>query len=652
MHHLTLLHPTNIRLSHTYLFVILILASSCQVKDRYVQKKDLHTTEKNTTKTKNDSLKVIQMIDLSRTIHSQNHNTTKEYKYARKAIDLSLKTKDTLLYARALDNLGLLYRYHQWYLQAIPLHIKAFTLTENKKIPPLYKMIFANNAGVAARYNQQYDLAVSYYLKALKIANKNNNLKNIAISSNGLGNALGNIKGKEEEALSYFTKALRIERQLKDSLGMAMDLLSISDYYIQKEAFTKARRYLDTLYRINNKRQDLYGIAITNEFYGHAYYKEGTTLKKAQIYYLKSLRQFKKLNDKNKKAELLKSLGDLNLKMGKSNTALHYYNNSITLADSIQNKGLIVQNAYNISTIKEQQNKYFEALFYFKKANKYKDSIAISRQKTKITALTNQYKIEKKESKIASLQKVNLLRENRITAQEQKIVKHRLYFIFLLAGIIIIALFILLQYRNRKIKKRAEKLLRKKQKEIRTAKYEKSIAQAELLAARAQLNPHFIFNSLNAIHLLMQQGQLKKADQYLIKLSRFIRMVLELPKSNSIPLTDELKLISYYVALEEKRFGNEFIYQLHSLPEEEMKKIMIPPLLLQPLVENAIWHGLLPSEKKQKILKIGISKIKEGIKISLSDNGVGCNNCKYQPNINLKKTKSLGSQITKERIKQ
>src|SRR5699024_11128937 len=472
------------------------------------------------------------------------------------------------------------------------------------------------------------------------------------ISSNGLGNALGNIRGKEEEALSYFTRALQIERQLKDSLGMAMDLLSISDYYIQKGGFTKARKYLDTLYKINHKRQDLYGIAITNEFYGHANYKEGSALKKAENYYLKSLQQFQRLNDKNKEAELLKSLGDLTHKMGSSNTALHYYKNSITLADSIQNKGLIVQNAYNISAIKEQQNKYSEALSYFQKANRYEDSIALSRQRTKIAALTNQYKIEKKESKIASLQKVNTLRENRINAQEQKIVKHKLYFIFLLAGIIIITIFILLQYRNRKIKKRTEKLLHKKQEDIRTAKYEKSIAQAELLAARAQLNPHFIFNSLNAIHLLMQQEELKKADRYLIKLSRFIRMVLELPKSNYIPLTDELKLISYYVDLEEKRFGNEFIYQLHSLSEEEMQEIMIPPLLLQPLVENSIWHGLLPSKKEQKILRISVSKIKGGIEISLSDNGVGCNNCKHQTHKNLKKNKSLGTQITKERIKQ
>src|SRR5690606_39402293 len=107
---------------------------------------------------------------------------------------------------------------------------------------PLNKMIFANNAGVAARYDQQYDLSISYYLKALRIAEQVKNLKNIAISSNGLGNAISQISGRSEEALTYFQRALDVETQLGDSLGMAMDLLSISDYYIEKKDFRSEER--------------------------------------------------------------------------------------------------------------------------------------------------------------------------------------------------------------------------------------------------------------------------------------------------------------------------------------------------------------------------------------------------------------------------
>lgn len=601
--------------------------------------------------TKDDSLRIQQLLHLSRKIHQHNHQEKEEYQYAREAIDLSLKINDTLLYARSLDNLGLLYRYHEWYAQAIPLHIKAFQLVNKKNIKPIYKMIFANNTGVAARYNQQYAISVEYYLKALKIAVQNSNLKNVAISSNGLGNALSNIPGKDDEALSYFMRALAAERQLNDSLGIAMDLLSIGGYYIENKHYEKARHYLDTLHRINKNRKDTFGLAITNEFYGHSYFKENKQLDKAKIYYLRSLHQFKKLSNTTKVADLLNSLGGLQSKLGNPDAALHLYLQSLELADSIQNKALIVENAYHISGIKEKQSIYSEALYYYQMAKSFEDSIALDRQKIKIAALTNQYMLDKKEVRIASLQEENRLRKEMINLQKQKILTHKIYFIILIASILFILLFIFLQYKNRKIKKHTQLLLQKNHEELLKAKYEKSIAQAEMLAARTQLNPHFLFNSLNAIHLLIQKKQTKRADEYLIKLSRFTRMVLELPKSQAISLEEELNLIQYYIALEEKRFNNDFDFQLNALTDKDMENIQIPPLLLQPFVENAIWHGLLPSEKDKKLLSINIKREMSDIHISIKDNGVGRNR-RETASYNKNHKKSMGMKITQERIVQ
>ncbi len=627
--------------------VILVIGSSYASS----QEKKLLQLKTTLQATENDSVKIHRLLHLSRKTHQHAHQEKVEYKYAREAIDLSLKINDTLLYARSLDNLGLLYRYHEWYAQASPLHIKAFQLVKDKNVRPVYKMIFANNAGVAARYNQQYDLSVEYYLKALKIAVQNDNLKNIAISSNGLGNALSNIPGKDQVALSYFMRALGAERKLNDSLGIAMDLLSIGGYYIENKDYQKARSYLDTLYAINKSRKDLFGLAITNEFYGHAYFRENKQLRKAKDYYIKSLRQFKKLNNVTKEADLLKSLGGLQLKLADPNAALQLYVQSLKLADSIQNRNLIVENAYHISDIKEKQNKYSEALYYYQLAKSFEDSIALHRQKIKIAALTNQYTLDKKEARIASLQEENSLRDEMISLQKQKILTHKIYFIILIAGILFILLFIFLQYKNRKIKKRTELLLRKNHEELLTAKYEKSIAQAEMLAARTQLNPHFLFNSLNAIHLLIQKKQMKRADEYLIKLSRFLRMVLELPKSQAISLEAELNLIQYYVALEEKRFDHNFSFQLNTLPEKEMTHIHIPPLLLQPFVENAIWHGLLPSGKDKKLLSIYIEREANDVHISIKDNGIGRKKQEVSGHSACHK-KSMGMKITKERIAQ
>ncbi len=194
---------------------------------------------------------------------------------------------------------------------------------------------------------------------------------------------------------------------------------------------------------------------------------------------------------------------------------------------------------------------------------------------------------------------------------------------------------------------------RKDQEKINAiAIYEKERAQAEMIATRSQLNPHFLFNSLNAINLLIQKGESKKAGQYLIILSRFFRMVLELPKSQSIPLSEEIKLLQYYLRLEERRFDNNFHYSIDTFSREELKKIQIPPLILQPFVENAIWHGLLPSEKKVKKLLIKTTREKNKIYIIIEDNGVGRRTFSASQDKNMfSHKKSVGMKLTKDRIK-
>jgi len=594
-----------------------------------------------------ESALIDSLIQLSRETHRENHDEAYEYRLAQEAVDRALETNDTLLYARALDNLGLLYRYHQRYNEAIPFHRKAYDLVKDRRhVTPLYKMIFANNAGLAARYNEQFDLAVSYYLQALALAEKEQDLKNISIASNGLGNALSSIPDREEEALTYFERALKTEEQRNDSLGMAMNILSISDYYIKKKQHGKALKYLDRLMEINTKRNDLFGIAITNEFYGHAYLSEEKDLDKARRYYAEALRFYTKERDFLKSADILYSIGSLQEVLGKPTEALYYYDRSIRIADSLANKSLIMKNAYQIADIKEQQGDYETALQFYKRGNAFEDSINIARQKVQITALNSQYKLGQKESEIELLQKEKDLRKKKIANQEKKILVHRTYLLLLFVIAVFTAILIFIGQRNKKAKQEAEHKL------IET-EYERNMAQAEILISRMQINPHFISNSLNAIKLLIQKQEHKKAIQYLTAFSRFMRMVLEMPKNESISLEEELHLIRHYLFLEQKRFDQDFDFNIYIATDCNVAEIRIPPLLLQPFVENAIWHGLLPSDKSRKALDIDIYRepIDNKIVISIEDNGIGR---KTAEQLKPDKTgrKSLGMKITQERILQ
>lgn len=595
-----------------------------------------------------DSLKIIYELDLARELHRQAHDEEVEYAYSKDALERALHLNDTLLYARALDNFGLLYRYHQRYEEAITYHQKAYNLIKDKKVDPIYKMIFANNVGVAGRYNEKYDFAISYYMKALRIAEEENDLKNIAISSNGIGNALGNIPGRSEEALPYFERSLEAERKRKNSLGVAMNYLSISDHYIQTKQFSKAREFLHELLEINQDRKDAFGLAITYEFLGISYLAEGGDVEKASSYFNNALIRFRELNNNHKQSEILVSLGDIELVRNRLVSAKEYYENSLELAEELNQHGLLMTNYFKLSNILEMEDNPRDALMYYKLGKAYEDSIKLTQQEVEIASLIRKYDLEKKESHIQLLEKDKFLQQTRLDIQQQQLKKRRA--ILFLMGFILFSILIILflQYRNYRTKKKSTEIILKEEKEKLKAIYERNLARAEILVTRLRINPHFLFNSLNAITYLIQSEQNSKAVKYLVVFSRYTRMVLETSQKHIVPLTEELKLTQYYLTLEENRFESDFAFSIMGMDAPEIRKAHIPPLLLQPFIENAIWHGLLPSKREEKILSIEIITEQNYVKIVIDDNGVGR---KEAVESTTKKTHhSMGMQIVEERI--
>ena len=596
----------------------------------------------------NDSLQVVYAFDLTRQLHREAHNEATEYAYAETAIEKALQLQDTLLYARALDNLGLLHRYHQRYTEAMALHKKAFTLVKDKAVPPLYKMIFANNAGVAGRYSQQYDTAVSFYMKALQLAEAENDLKNIAISSNGIGNALANLPKRQEEALPYFKRSLEAEQERNNSLGVAMNYLSISDYYIEKEDYSTALAYLNDLLALNKKRNDAYGLAITYEFMGKAYLKKGSNLPQAATYFKKALHRFTQLQDTHKQAELKMQLGTIAYRQNNLPKAEAYYRESLALAKTLNQHRLLMENSLRLSEIYEANRYPTQALRYYKQGKAYEDSIKLTEQNVQIEALTRRYDLEKKENHIQLLQKDKDLQQTLLNNQKQQLERRRTFLVLLGVAFLFLFIIFVLQYRNHRIRKKTDALILQEEKEKMNAIYERNLARAETLVNRLRINPHFLFNSLTAITYLIQSKQNEKAIKYLVVFSRYTRMVLETSQHHVVPLPEELKLAEYYLTLEENRFEKDFTYSITGGDAPELKGLFIPPLLLQPFIENAIWHGLLPSERDEKTLHISLAPVASGIEISIDDNGVGRKNPDQPPA--QKPHTSMGMQIIKERI--
>jgi len=171
-----------------------------------------------------------------------------------------------------------------------------------------------------------------------------------------------------------------------------------------------------------------------------------------------------------------------------------------------------------------------------------------------------------------------------------------------------------------------------------------------LKSLRSQMNPHFIFNALNSVNTFIATSDERAANKYLTDFSLLMRAVLENSEEDFIPLEKEIELLSLYVQLEHFRFQDKFEYSIQVAPEIDVKQYMIPPMLLQPYVENAVWHGLRYKSEKG-LLSIYFEKIaNDTIEIVISDNGIGREKSKALKTLNQKKQKSQGMSNIKKRI--
>ena len=206
-----------------------------------------------------------------------------------------------------------------------------------------------------------------------------------------------------------------------------------------------------------------------------------------------------------------------------------------------------------------------------------------------------------------------------------------------------------LQQRTTELEGKNKLVEEQKIKQVATA-FEHRIAETEMIALRAQMNPHFIFNCLNSIKLYTLENDSLTASEYLTKFSQLIRLVLENSRSEKVTLQKELETLTLYIELEAMRFKNKVQYKISVPPAIDQHYIEIPPLLLQPYVENAIWHGLMHKTEGGNIL-IEVSQPNEYLlHIEITDDGIGREMALLNKSKSATRQKSYGLKMTSERL--
>jgi signal transduction histidine kinase len=180
--------------------------------------------------------------------------------------------------------------------------------------------------------------------------------------------------------------------------------------------------------------------------------------------------------------------------------------------------------------------------------------------------------------------------------------------------------------------------------------FEQKLAQTEMTALRAQMNPHFIFNCLNSIKFFATSNNGTLAADYLTRFSRLIRLVLENSRSEKVTLQNELAALELYLEMEAMRFNHKLSYQLQVGPEIDAAFVEIPPLLLQPYVENAIWHGLMHKKDGGTVVVRLQQPSEDALLVTITDNGVGRARAAELKSKSATKHKSFGMKVTSERI--
>lgn len=175
------------------------------------------------------------------------------------------------------------------------------------------------------------------------------------------------------------------------------------------------------------------------------------------------------------------------------------------------------------------------------------------------------------------------------------------------------------------------------------------LTKVELASLRNQMNPHFIFNSLNSIHKYIWENKPEDASEYLTKFSKLVRMILENSKEKELPLSKELETLRLYIELEHRRCNQKFDYSISVDPAIVTSNVLIPSMIIQPYVENAIWHGLVQNDQRGN-LSVNIFKQGEQLICIIEDDGIGI---KRAGAIKVQKQdshQSLGLNITRERL--
>lgn len=516
------------------------------------------------------------------------------------------------------------------------------------------------------RYWKQFDLAISAYkisIQNIETSSAQLKLAKAYLNNGDFETSITTYNQIDEKSLSNYNKTVWFE--------------GIGDAYLKAKDFTKAIKAYEDGLKVAKKHLITPKVTDLNSKIAQSYSKQGQT-NKAKSYFSNSLNLAKNENKKRSVEEQVK-VAEFNNVNADYESEIVLRKQAIKGIKDIERDSIISNESsitsqkqnYKIGTAYYLQNNFDEAIPYLEKsieeadekedldvkmdatrklsevhlrsgntekAIKYNEEFTIvvdelyAKKVQKISrAARFSRNISEQQNRITSLESDRELSKSKYELTQERNKSQQLIIYSLISGLVLLLIAGYLMFKYIKQQRLSNNLL-------------------ALKSLRSQMNPHFIFNALNSVNTFIATNDERTANKYLSDFSQLMRSVLENSEEDFIPLKKEIELLNLYTKLEHFRFQDKFDYSINVDETIDVEEFQIPPMLLQPYIENAVWHGLRYKTEKGH-LNINIqSKSKDEITITISDDGIGRARSKALKTDHQKKQNSKGMNNIKKRV--
>lgn len=493
------------------------------------------------------------------------------------------------------------------YQQSLNLFI---SVKDSSRIEVLY-----NNIGLLHYLKANYDSALVAYNASLEIELRNNNREGIAQSYQNLGIIYGKW-ARYAQVLEYYNNALTIYQELKNYSAIADVTNNMAVIAVRMNDFDLALNYYKKAFEAYRKIDNESGKASVASNLGRLFFQNGQN-GRAKEYFNVALEIFHRLNDKIGLVHTYSMMGEMYLSNGEMDKALSTYQLVDKYNEKIGLREVQLDNLKDLYIAYKELRQFELANEILEKSYDLKDSIYTNEQFEKLLELEKKYHAEKSQKELILLR-----------SKEER---NRLYLWGLSIFFLFLTIIVLIWVYVLKIKEKQRRLT------------------MEHKVLRTQMNPHFIFNSLSALQCIILENNKAEAMDFVADFSGLMRLVLQYAKEEQITLKKEKEILENYMSLQNRRFDNKISYKIDFDDNIQIERVLVPPMLTQPFLENAIEHGQLTRE--DSYIHVKMRKQDNKLEFSIEDNGVGIKNSIHEEKSKTKKHKSIALGLTQERLR-